>query len=45
MFRIIMDPNNLTTIAVAHEITLALLHAPTGRNVIEEADCKRDITE
>ena len=27
MFRIIMDPSNLTTIAAAHEITLALLHA------------------
>ena len=24
MFRIIMDPSNLTTIAAAHEITLAL---------------------
>jgi len=45
MFRIIMDPSNLTTIAAAHEITLALLHAPTGHNVIEDADGKRDVTE
>ncbi len=45
MFRIIMDPSNLTTIAAAHEITLALLHAPTGHNVIEDADGNRDVTE
>jgi hypothetical protein len=45
MFRIIMDPSNLTTIAAAHEIALALLHAPPGRNVIEEAEGKRDFTE
>ena len=45
MFRIIMDPSNLTTIAAAHEITLPLLHGPPGRNVIEEAEEKRDVTE
>ena len=44
MFRIIMDPSNLTTIAARRDHSGSLTRAH-GRNVIEEADGKRDITE